>query len=242
MGHSRTVAKLLIVEDEDDLRDLLAWNLKAAGHEVVEAATGSEGLAQARRIKPDLILLDLMLPDVAGTEICRRVKSDPSLAGTRVVMLTAKGEEIDRVVGFELGADDYVVKPFSVRELSLRVAAVLRRGKPEVEEEKPIVAGRLRVDRVRHKVVVAGEEVALTALEFKLLWTLLARRGRVQSRERLLEDVWEMNPDVTTRTVDTHVKRLREKLGAAGDYVETVRGVGYRFAEQVPDEQQDGAT
>jgi two-component system phosphate regulon response regulator PhoB len=171
--------------------------------------------------------------------VCRRVKGDPALSGTRVVMLTARGEEIDRVVGFELGADDYVVKPFSVRELALRVSAVLRRGKPETEEEKPIVAGRLLVDRVRHKVLVNGEEVALTALEFKLLWTLLARRGRVQSRERLLEDVWEMSPDVTTRTVDTHVKRLREKLGEAGDYVETVRGVGYRFAERVDDENRD---
>ncbi len=234
------MARILIVEDESDLRDLLAWNMKAAGYEVVEAATGSEGLAQARRSKPDLILLDLMLPDVPGTEVCRRVKSDPSFAGTRVVMLTAKGEEIDRVVGFELGADDYVVKPFSVRELTLRVSAVLRRGKPEVEEEKPVEAGRLVVDRVKHKVLVSGEDIALTALEFKLLWTLLTRRGRVQSRERLLEDVWEMSPDVTTRTVDTHVKRLREKLGEAGEYVETVRGVGYRFAEQVEDEKRDG--
>ncbi|WP_373048861.1 winged helix-turn-helix domain-containing protein [Vulgatibacter sp.] len=234
------MAKILIVEDETDLRDLLAWNLKAAGHEVVEAATGAEGIAQARRIKPDLILLDLMLPDVPGTEVCRRVKSDAAFAGTRVVMLTARGEEIDRVVGFELGADDYVVKPFSVRELTLRIGAVLRRGKPETQEEKPIVAGRLLVDRPRHKVVVDGEDVALTALEFKLLWTLLSRRGRVQSRERLLEDVWEMSPDVTTRTVDTHVKRLREKLLGAGDYVETVRGVGYRFAERVDGEEGEG--
>jgi len=233
------VSKILIVEDEADLRELLAWNLKAAGHEVIEAATGAEGMAKARRLAPDLILLDLMLPDVQGTEICRRVKSDPSLTGTRVIVLTAKGEEIDRVVGFELGADDYVVKPFSVRELVLRIAAVLRRGAQATdEEERPVIAGRLLVDRPRHKVEVDGREVQLTALEFKLLWTLLARRGRVQSRERLLEDVWEMSPEVTTRTVDTHVKRLREKLGPAGQYVETVRGVGYRFAERTEGERE----
>lgn len=237
LGQSPAVARILIVEDETDLRDLVAWNLEAAGHEVAEAATGAEGIAQARRFKPDLILLDLMLPDVQGADICRRVKGDASMAGTKVIMLTAKGEEIDRVVGFELGADDYVVKPFSVRELILRIAAVLRRGAPATEEEKPVTAGKLLIDRPRHKVEVEGSEVQLTALEFKLLWTLLTRRGRVQSRERLLEDVWEMSPEVTTRTVDTHVKRLREKLGAAGDYVETVRGVGYRFTERAEGEQ-----
>ena len=230
------MAKILIVEDEADLRDLLAWNLKASGHEAIEAATGAEGIARALRDRPDLVLLDLMLPDVQGADVCRRIRSDPALAGTRVIMLTARGEEIDRVVGFELGADDYVVKPFSVRELLLRIGAVLRRGEGRADEEKPIAAGPLVVDRARHKVTVAGEEVALTALEFKLLFTLLSRRGRVQTRERLLEDVWEMNPEVTTRTVDTHVKRLREKLGAAGAFVETVRGVGYRFAERVEGE------
>jgi two-component system phosphate regulon response regulator PhoB len=174
-----------------------------------------------------------MLPDIPGTEICRKLRADPALAGLRVVMLTARGEEIDRVVGFELGADDYVVKPFSVRELVLRIGAVLRRAAAPDDEERPVVAGRLTLDRPRHRVTVDGAEVALTALEFKLLATLLGRRGRVQSRERLLEDVWEMNPDITTRTVDTHIKRLREKLGAAGDYVETVRGVGYRFTDAV---------
>lgn len=227
------VAKILIVEDEPDLLDLLGYNLRAAGHEVVEAATATEGLALVRKAGPDLILLDLMLPDLPGTEVCRRVKADPKTASTRVVMLTARNEEIDRVVGFELGADDYVAKPFSVRELVLRVNAVLRRGQPEAtDEEGPVIAGAISVDRARHRVLVHGEEAALTALEFKLLWTLLSRKGRVQSRERLLEDVWEMSSEVTTRTVDTHVKRLREKLGAAGSYVETVRGVGYRFAEE----------
>lgn len=229
------MARILIVEDEDDLRDLLVWNLQAAGHEVAEAATGAAGIAQARSFRPDLVLLDLMLPDIQGTDVCRRIRTDPSLASTRVVMLTARGEESDRVVGFELGADDYVVKPFSVRELVLRVGAVLRRG-VEAEEEAPMEAGLLVLDPARHKVTVGGDEVPLTALEFKLLSTLLSRRGRVQSRERLLEDVWEMNPDVTTRTVDTHVKRLREKLGPASAYVETVRGVGYRFSERVEGE------
>lgn len=227
------MAKLLIVEDEADLRDLVAYNLRAAGHEVIEAGTGLEGLALAKGKRPDLVLLDLMLPDVPGTEVCRKLRADPALAGLRVVMLTARGEEIDRVVGFELGADDYVVKPFSVRELVLRIGAVLRRAAAPEGEERPVVAGRLTLDRPRHRVTVDGEEVTLTALEFKLLATLLDRRGRVQSRERLLEDVWEMNPEITTRTVDTHIKRLREKLGAAGDYVETVRGVGYRFTDAV---------
>lgn len=226
------MAKLLIVEDEVDLRDLVAYNLKTAGHEVYEAATGGEALALAKRIRPDLLLLDLMLPDIPGTEVCRKLRADPAFAGLRVVMLTARGEEIDRVVGFELGADDYVVKPFSVRELVLRVNAVLRRGTAaDDEEERPIVAGLVTLDRPRHRVTVDGVEAPLTALEFRLLSTLLDRRGRVQSRERLLEDVWEMSPEITTRTVDTHIKRLREKLGAAGEYVETVRGVGYRFTE-----------
>jgi two-component system phosphate regulon response regulator PhoB len=228
------VARILVVEDEADLRDLLAYNLRAAGHEVTECGTGSAGLAAARQFRPELVLLDLMLPDVPGTEVCRKLKAEtPTL---RVVMLTARGEEIDRVVGFELGADDYVVKPFSVRELMLRVGAVLRRGTPEEPEEKPLVVGRLSFDRPRHRVLVDAKDVQLTALEFKLLGTLLSRRGRVQTRERLLEDVWEMSPEITTRTVDTHVKRLREKLGTAGEYVETVRGVGYRFAETLPDE------
>jgi two-component system phosphate regulon response regulator PhoB len=229
------VARILVVEDESDLRDLLQYNLKAAGHEVFLAPNAAEGLELARAQVPDLLLLDLMLPDVPGTEVCRRLKADASTAGIRVMMLTARGEEIDRVVGFELGADDYVVKPFSVRELVLRIGAVLRRGQAATaaaQDEPPVTAGELVVDRTRHRVTVAGKDILLTALELKLLWTLIRRRGRVQSRERLLEDVWEMSPEVTTRTVDTHVKRLREKLGPAGVYVETVRGVGYRFAEK----------
>ena len=228
------MARILIVEDEADLRDLVGYNLRSAGHEVREAGSVADALAEMRRSRPDLVLLDLMLPDRPGTELCRKIKSDPDTESIRVVMLTARSEEIDRVVGFELGADDYVAKPFSVRELVLRVNAVLRRGAPvaEAPTEEVLSFGGLAIDKARHRVTVDGEEAPLTALEFKLLWTLASRRGRVQSRERLLEDVWEMNPDVTTRTVDTHVKRLREKLGAAGDLVETVRGVGYRFAEE----------
>jgi two-component system phosphate regulon response regulator PhoB len=183
---------------------------------------------------PELVLLDLMLPDISGLEICRHLKSDPALRAIPVIMLTARSEEIDRVVGFELGADDYVVKPFSVRELVLRVQAVLRRSHAdstgsESASESEFVFGRLRVDQSAHRTWVDGEEIMLTPLEMKLLWTLYQRRGRVQTRGVLLDDVWEASPENNTRTVDTHVKRLREKLGLAGAYVETVRGIGYRF-------------
>lgn len=236
------MAKILIIEDEPDLLDMVAYNLRAAGHEVFEAQTATEGLAQLRKARPELVLLDLMLPDLPGTEVCKQIKADPQMASTQVMMITAKGEEIDRVVGFELGADDYVVKPFSVRELVLRVQAVLRRQPAnEAAEETAVRFGQLSLDRERHRVEVENEEVVLTALEFKLLWTLLSRRGRVQSRERLLEDVWELNPELSTRTVDTHVKRLREKLGVAGAYVETVRGVGYRFQESPPSADEAGS-
>ena len=172
-----------------------------------------------------------MLPDMSGTEVCRQIKSDPQLKTTQVIILTAKGEEIDRVVGFELGADDYVVKPFSVRELLLRIQAILRRGAPEAEATDAIQFGKLKIDRGAHRVWSADQELELTALEFKLLVTLFERKNRVQSRSTLLNDVWGIEADITTRTVDTHVKRLREKLGESGDYIETVRGVGYRFAE-----------
>jgi two-component system phosphate regulon response regulator PhoB len=191
---------------------------------------GAEGLRLAREQRPDLVLLDLMLPDLPGTEVCKQLKESPATRGVPVMMLTAKGEEIDRVVGFELGADDYVVKPFSVRELILRIQAILRRGKGETREAEPTVEfGRLRIDRGAHRTWVDDVEIELTALEFKLLVTLYDRRNRVQTRTVLLDDVWGIQADITTRTVDTHVKRLREKLEGARDYVETVRGVGYRF-------------
>jgi two-component system phosphate regulon response regulator PhoB len=229
------MARILVVEDEKDLQDVLAYNLKKAGHEPTVVGLGHEALARARADGPDLILLDLMLPDVPGTEVCRTLKSDPATRHIPVVMLTAKGEEIDRVVGFELGADDYVPKPYSMRELTLRVAAILRRRAAPTEGPGLTTFGKLRIDREGHRVWVDGQEVALTALELRLLSTLYDRRGRVQSRGVLLDEVWRMSADVNTRTVDTHVKRLREKLGDAGAYLETVRGVGYRFTGGPPE-------
>ena len=232
------MARILVVEDEQDLQQVLAYNLKQAGHEAVVTKLGTEGLRMAREQRPDLVLLDLMLPDIPGTEVCKQLKESSATRGVPVMMLTAKGEEIDRVVGFELGADDYVVKPFSVRELLLRIQAILRRGKGETVEGEPSVEfGRLRIDRGAHRTWVDGVEIELTALEFKLLVTLYDRRNRVQTRTVLLDDVWGIQADITTRTVDTHVKRLREKLEGARDYVETVRGVGYRFVS-APEEAQ----
>lgn len=225
------MARILVIEDEPDIQQVLDYNLREKGHKVFIAGTGKGGLEIARDKRPDLVLLDLMLPDVPGTEVCKSLKTDPSLKNTQVVMLTAKGEEIDRVVGFELGADDYVVKPFSVRELLLRISAILRRSQGEQEASQTFQFGRLRVDREAHRVWADDQELELTALEFKLLVTLYDRKNRVQTRAALLSDVWGIDADITTRTVDTHVKRLREKLGAAGDYIETVRGVGYRFAD-----------
>jgi len=225
------MARILVIEDERDLQQVLAYNLRQAGHDVATASGGQEGLRLAREEPPDLVLLDLMLPDLPGTEVCRTLKREPATQGAAVVMVTAKGEEIDRVVGFELGADDYVVKPFSVRELLLRVQAILRRSWSEQPVAPTFEFGCLRVDREAHRVWVHDKEVELTALEFKLLTTLHDRRNRVQTRGALLSDVWGIDADITTRTVDTHVKRLREKLGEAGEYIETVRGVGYRFAD-----------
>lgn len=225
------MARILVVEDEPDLRQVLAYNLRQAGHEPFLAATGAEGVRLALEHRPDLVLLDLMLPDIAGTEVCRLIKRDPLTQRCAVVIVSAKGEEIDRVVGFELGADDYVLKPFSPRELMLRISAILRRSEPPPGESTTIGFGALRIDRHAHRVWVGAREVELTALEFRFLTTLYDRKNRVQTRDTLLRDVWATDGDVTARTVDTHVKRLREKLGEAGDYVETVRGVGYRFAE-----------
>jgi two-component system phosphate regulon response regulator PhoB len=228
------MARILVIEDERDLQQVLAYNLRQAGHDVTTASGGQEGLRLAREEPPDLVLLDLMLPDLPGTEVCRALKREAATQGAAVVMVTAKGEEIDRVVGFELGADDYVVKPFSVRELLLRVQAILRRSWSEQPIAPTFEFGCLRVDREAHRVWVHNKEVELTALEFKLLTTLHDRRNRVQTRGALLSDVWGIDADITTRTVDTHVKRLREKLGDAGEYIETVRGVGYRFADAPP--------
>jgi two-component system phosphate regulon response regulator PhoB len=226
------VTSVLLVDDERDLLSLLDFNLRAAGFETLLATTGEQALAHLRRRIPDLVLLDLMLPDIQGTELCRQIKADVRTKHVPVVMLTAKGEEVDRVVGFELGADDYVTKPFSVRELVLRLQAVVRRAGPARGTERPPASvGPIRVDLDAHRAFADGAEIPLTPLEFKLLTTFMARLGRVQSREQLLEDVWEMSSEVETRTVDTHVKRLREKLGSGRDLLETVRGIGYRLVE-----------
>jgi two-component system phosphate regulon response regulator PhoB len=224
------MSRILIVEDEADIRDVLAFNLRQAGHQVLTAATGRQAIEQLGA-KPNLVLLDVMLPDLSGFEVCKAIRQNAATKHTPVLMLTARGEEIDRVVGFEVGADDYVVKPFSMRELLLRVQAVVRRASPAQSPEPSVIElGELRIDREAHRVWVAGREVELTALEFRLLITFYERRERVQSRATLLDDVWGVSPDIATRTVDTHVKRLREKLGPiCGELIETVRGVGYRF-------------
>jgi two-component system phosphate regulon response regulator PhoB len=222
---------ILVVEDEKDLLDLMLFNLKQGGFDTVAASDGQQALEVLRHRIPDLIMLDLMLPGVPGTEVCRQLKSSPRTKHVPVIMVTARGEEVDRVVGFELGADDFVSKPFSLRELLLRVRAVLRRGangESDVLQEK---VGPLRIDPVAHRAFVGDEEIALTALEFKLLATFMSRVGRLQTRPALLRDVWNMNADLQTRTVDTHIKRLREKLGSGRDLIETVRGSGYRMLD-----------
>jgi len=229
--YNRSVTTVLIVEDERDLLSLLDFNLRQAGFQTLLASSGVEALAHVARTVPDLVVLDLMLPDLPGTEICRRLKGTDRTRHVPVVMLTARGEEMDRVVGFELGADDYVVKPFSVRELVLRLQAVLRRAAGPPSDAPAEQVGPLRLDTEAHRAWVGEEELPLTPLEFRLLQTLMSRAGRVQSREQLLSDVWEMSPELETRTVDTHVKRLREKLGPARDLLETVRGVGYRLID-----------
>jgi two-component system phosphate regulon response regulator PhoB len=223
------MARVLVIEDESDLREVLHYNLVQAGHRPFTAATAEEGLRLAQEIRPEVVLLDLMLPDMPGTQVAKMLRRDPETQQVPVIMVTAKSEEVDRVVGFEIGADDYVVKPFSVRELLLRIEAVLRRGRPA--DQRVLDIGELRIDREAHRVTVNGEEVSLTALEFKLLVTLIERRDRVQGRGTLLNDVWSIDSEVASRTVDTHVKRLRDKLGPAGRFIETVRGVGYRFSE-----------
>jgi two-component system phosphate regulon response regulator PhoB len=223
-------SRILVVEDEADLAELVAFNLRGAGHDVTVAHDGQTALAEISRAQPDLLVLDVMLPDLSGIEVCRRLRRSPETVRLPVIMLTARSDEVDRVVGFEVGADDYVPKPFSPRELVLRVEAILRRTIPREDTEGPqeIVLGDLVIDVPAHRVEVRGQEVPLTALEFRLLLDLASRAGRVQSRNALLERVWGYSPDVETRTVDTHVKRLREKLGVGAERIETVRGVGYR--------------
>ena len=222
--------KILIIEDEPDIRKTLEYNISREGYEVISASSLSEARQNLESSSFSLLLLDLMLPDGSGLDLFRELKQDKSKSSMPVIILTAKDDEVDKVVGFELGADDYVTKPFSVRELILRVKAVLKRGfskSDNVEVQRKF--GELKIDVDSHEVFVNDEQVSLTALEFKLLRQLVDRRGRVQSRDQLLSDIWGYSSDVTTRTVDTHIKRLREKLGSMGKYVQTIRGVGYKF-------------
>ena len=223
---------VLIIEDERDVTDLLSLNLKkAGGFNVATAPDGASGLEKARTMKPDFVILDLMLPRMPGLEICRALKSEPATRHIPIMMLTAKAEEVDRIVGLEFGADDYVTKPFSPREVVLRIQAILRR-RDGAQSSEPLVAGSIKLDAIRHEVSVSGRPIHLTSIEFKLLQTLIERRGRVQERDRLLNDVWGYESVIDTRTVDTHVRRLRDKLGKAGNYIETIRGFGYRFSEK----------
>lgn len=218
---------IYIVEDEPDLRDALVYNFQN-DFKVKSFGDGEACLDKIKKKKPDLIVLDIMLPGMTGLDLCRKIRASDEFNNIAIILLTAKGEEIDRIVGFEIGADDYVTKPFSVRELILRTKVILKKQNSD-EEEKILEYGSISMNLDAHKVKENGTEIALTALEFKLLKHLLKRRGRVQSRDQLLSDVWKLSTEVTTRTVDTHIKRLREKLGKSGDLIQTIRGVGYRF-------------
>ena len=223
--------QVLVVDDEPDILELVRFALTQEGFTVTTATTGQEALDALKGSQPDAVVLDLMLPDISGTEVCRRIRSNAEMATLPILMLTARSEELDRVVGFELGADDYVTKPFSPRELTLRVKAVLRRSGGPKDEARRLAHGPLVLDLERHRCTVSDEAVELTAKEFGLLATLMSRPGRVMSREKLLDEVWGADIAVTHRTIDTHLKRLREKLGEAGNLIDTVRGVGYRFSD-----------
>ena len=221
-------AKILVVDDEPDVLDLVTYNLNQAGFQTLTASDGADALRKARSAAPDLILLDLMLPEMDGLEVCKLLRRDTKTSAIPIIMLTARAGEMDRIVGLELGAVDYVPKPFSPRELVLRVKKRLEKNVGEPPKNL-FVFGPLQVDISRHLVTVKGRRVELTATEFKLLTLLVQRSGHVQSRDRLLRDVWEYESHIDTRTVDTHMRRLRDKLGPASKYLDTVRGVGYRF-------------
>ena len=225
-------SQVLIIEDEPDIRKTIDYNLTKESFTVVQAGSIEEGEKALASNQIDVIILDLMLPDGSGLTLCRDIKSDDKTKHIPIIILTAKTEEVDRVVGFELGADDYVTKPFSVRELILRVKAILKRGPTSNNnsEDDEYSFGELTLNFEAHQAYINGNEIPLTALEFRLLKHLIDRKGRVQTRDQLLEDVWGYSSDVTTRTVDTHIKRLREKLGSVGNHIQTIRGVGYRFS------------
>lgn len=224
--------RILIVEDDKHISKLVKYNLEKAGFECTVATTGEKALEILDKEPVDLIILDIMLPKMDGFQACKQIKQDKKFSHIPIIMLTAKGEEVDRVVGFELGADDYVVKPFSPRELVLRLKAILKRGKSKEVTKDILIHEKLKVDIPRHKVFIDKKEKELTQMEFKLLTTLMQRKGKVQTRDRLLDDVWDIAAEVTTRTIDTHIKRLRQKLGKMGKLIETVRGIGYRFSEK----------
>ncbi len=222
--------RILVVDDEPDITALVAYHLARAGYRVSTASNGQDALKAAREERPEVVVLDLMLPGVSGFEVLRELRKRKETSDIGIILLTARREEADRIKGLSLGADDYLTKPFSPQELTLRVAAVLRRiAAPAVVAGSNVVEGPLTIDRSAHRVTLEGEELQLTPTEYKLLVTLVERRGRVQTRAQLLESVWEAQPDIQTRTVDMHVQRLRAKLGEAGDMVETVRSFGYRF-------------
>jgi DNA-binding response OmpR family regulator len=224
-------SRILVVDDEPDAVDLIVFNLEAAGYAVSTAGDGAEALRKARQMPPDLILLDLMLPEVDGLEVCKILRRDSATAKVPIIMLTAKAAEIDRILGLELGANDYVTKPFSPRELTLRVRNLLSQKEPAGDKADQYRVADLFIDVPRHLVMVNRKQIELTATEFRLLTLLVERKGRVQSREQLLQDVWHYESLIDTRTVDTHMRRLREKLGKASRHLDTVRGVGYRFLE-----------
>ena len=223
--------RILVVDDEPEAVELVEFNLKQAGYAVVTASDGAEALKKAHAQTPDLIVLDVMLPEMDGFEICKTLRLEPSTARVPIIMLTAKAAEIDRVLGLELGADDYLTKPFSPRELLLRVKKILARGQAGENPREQLRYGDLLIDLPRHLASWKSKAIDLTATEFKLLTVLAQRSGRVQSRDQLLRDVWEYDSLIDTRTVDTHMRRLREKLGPASKHLDTVRGVGYRFME-----------
>ncbi len=222
--------KILLVDDEPDALEVLGFKLREAGFTPIFARDGARPLASARQERPDLIVLDLMLPEVDGLEVCKILRRDPATAAIPILMLTARAAEMDRVLGLELGADDYVTKPFSPRELVLRIRKLLQRMQAADEPAAQLKLGEIEIDVPRHQVQVSGRRLTLTATEFRLIEILARRRGRVQSRDRLLQDVWGYENPIDSRTVDTHMRRLREKLGGAAEQLETVRGVGYRFA------------
>jgi two-component system, OmpR family, phosphate regulon response regulator PhoB len=225
--------KILVVDDEPDVTTLLSYHLKAKGYAVEVINDPNQSIGLARSFMPDLVMLDVMMPDLSGIQICRMLRTDPKLKAVPVIFLTAKAEEVDRIQGFEVGGDDYVTKPFSTKELVLRVQSVLRRaGEGDSPEIKRLQHGGIDIDIERHEVTVNGKSIDLTATEFRLLRLLLERKGRVQTREHLLINVWNYETEIETRTVDTHMRRLREKLGTEADWIETIRGVGYRFADR----------